>query len=51
MPEFSEKTKERMLEAAMVVVGLVGLLVLFTVLFKGPSFIFYSILSYLNIKL
>lgn len=49
MPQFSEKTKERMLEITMVIVGLVGLLILFTLLFRGPSFIFYSILKYLNI--
>lgn len=51
MPEISEKRKERLFEATMVIVGLVGLLILFTILFRGPAFIFSFILSYFNIKL
>lgn len=35
----SENTKERLFELLMIVVGLVGLLILFTVLFAGPRFI------------
>lgn len=51
MPKLEEKTKERFFEAGMVIVGLVGLLILFTLLFRGPGFIFRSILSYFNIQL
>lgn len=50
MPELSEKRKERLFEVAMVMVGLVGLLILFTLLFRGPAFIFSLILNYFNIR-
>lgn len=50
MSKLDEKTKERLFEAGMVVVGLVGLLILFTLLFKGPGFIFGLILNYFNIR-
>lgn len=41
--------KERMFEVTLILVGLVGLLILFTLLFAGPGFIFNQILKYLNI--
>lgn len=45
-----EKNKERLFELALVIVGFVGLLILFTLLFNGPSFVIRYILDYLNIK-
>lgn len=51
MSKLNEKNKEKLVESAMVIVGLVGLLILFTVLFKGPGFILGHILSYFNINL
>lgn len=51
VPKLEEKTKERLFEAGMVIVGLVGLLILFTLLFRGPGFILRLILDYFNIRL
>lgn len=45
----TEKNKERLFEVALIVVGLVGLLILFTVLFTGPKYIFNHILGYFNL--
>ena len=47
----TEKNKERLFEFAMVLVGLIGLLILFTILFNGPSFIIRHTLDFFNIKL
>ncbi len=44
-----EKTKEHLFELLMIAVGLIGLLILFTVVFKGPRLIFNIILGYFNI--
>ena len=44
-----EKIKEKMFEIALILVGLVGLIILFTLLFAGPRFIFNQILKYLGI--
>lgn len=38
--------KEKLFEVAILVVGLVGLLILFTLLFAGPGFIFNKITSF-----
>jgi hypothetical protein len=37
--------RERMFELAIIVVGIVGLLALFTLLFAGPRFVLNQILS------
>ena len=51
MPKFDEKRKERLFEIGMVTIGLVGLLILFTILFRGPGFILGLILNYFNIRI
>lgn len=46
----NEKNKEHLFELLMIAVGLIGLLILFTVIFAGPRIIFNNILEYLNIS-
>lgn len=45
----NEKNKERLFELTLVIVGLVGLLILFTLLFAGPRFIINQILNFFNL--
>lgn len=45
----TEKNKERLFELALVTVGLVGLLILFTVVFAGPRIIFNRALDFFNL--
>ena len=40
--------RERMFEIALFLVGLTGLLILFTLLYAGPRFIFNKLLEYLR---
>jgi len=49
--KISNETGERLFELAIFLVGLVGLLVLFTLLFAGPRFIFNKTLEFLNITI
>jgi len=44
-----EKIKEKMFEIALILVGLVGLIILFTLLFAGPRVILNWILKYFSI--
>jgi len=43
--------KERLFEIALIVVGLVGLLLLFTVIFAGPRIIFNRLLGVIGVDL
>lgn len=43
--------KERLFEVALIVVGLVGLFILFTVIFAGPRIIFNRLLGAIGIEL
>gem|GEM_PF-2877103 len=38
--------RERMFEIALILVGLIGLLILFTLLYAGPRFILRNILDF-----
>jgi hypothetical protein len=44
--KISEGMKEKLFEIALFLVGLIGLLILFTVLYQGPRFILNRILEY-----
>jgi len=46
--KISNGMRERLFEIALVAVGLIGLLILFTVLFAGPRFIYNRVLEYFN---
>jgi hypothetical protein len=47
----SEKTKERLFELALIAVGLIGLLILFTVIFAGPRIIINYVLGMFGLSL
>jgi len=47
----SNGIKERLFELSIIIVGLVGLLILFTLLFAGPRFIFRNTMEYFNINI
>ncbi len=50
MAKISEEMREKMFEVALFLVGLIGLLILFTVLYQGPRFIFNKVLEYFGIS-
>jgi len=51
MAKISNEMKEKMFEVALFLVGLIGLLILFTVLYQGPRFIFNRVLEYFGIAI
>ncbi len=50
MAKLSEEARERLFEIALFLTGLIGLLILFTVLYQGPRFIFNRILEYFGVS-
>jgi len=44
-------TKERLFEFAMILVGGIGLIILFTLLYNGPSFILYKIAGFFHVRI
>ncbi len=50
MAKISTEMREKMFEVALFLVGLIGLLILFTVLYQGPRFIFNRVLGYFGVS-
>ena len=49
--KISNGMRERMFEITLFLVGLIGLLILFTFLYAGPRFIFNKIVDYFNLAI
>ena len=43
---YNKRMRERMFEITLLLVGLIGLLILFTLLYAGPKFVLRGILNY-----